>query len=78
MANQPDTVVVDRYIENKVHKKLKKHQRLKGKVEKMWEVKAAVTPVVIRGLGAVASKPEERLQQIPGTTYTYTYTHTYI
>jgi len=38
------------------------------KVEKMWELKAAVVPVVIGALGAMTPKLGEWLQQVPGTT----------
>ena len=43
----------DRNIKRKKHEKLQKYQGLKEEVEKMWELKAAVVPVVIRALGAV-------------------------
>ena len=34
-------------IKKKEHKKLQKYQGLKEEVEKMWDVKASVVPVVI-------------------------------
>jgi len=72
MANQPDIVVVnklqkkavvidiaipiDSNINKKENKKLEKYQGLKEEVEKMWELKAAVVPVVIIALKAVITK----------------------
>ena len=67
MANQPDTVVVDKHqrtavvvdvailrdgnIRKKEHEKLKKYEGLKAELEKMWSVKAAVVTRVIGALG---------------------------
>ena len=72
MANQPDTLVVDKHqrtavvvnvailtdsnIRKREHKKHEKCRRLKEELEKMWGVKAAVVPIVIRALGAVTPK----------------------
>ena len=41
---------------------------LKEEVERMWELKAAVIPVVLVALGTVFPKLGEWLQQIPATT----------
>ena len=46
----------------------KKYKGLKVKVEKMWEVKATVVPVVIGAPRPMAPKLEEGCQQVPGTT----------
>ena len=55
-------------IRKKEHEKLEKYQGLKEELEKMWSVKAAVVPIVIRALEAVTSTLDWWLQQIPGTT----------
>ncbi|XP_024121103.1 uncharacterized protein LOC112142083 [Oryzias melastigma] len=84
MENQPDIVVVDKEqrkavvvdvavpshgnIKKKEHEKLEKYQGLREELEKAWKVKVTVVPVVIGALGAVTSKLEEWLQQIPGKT----------
>ena len=67
MANQPDIVLIDKqqkkalvidlavpstsYMRKKEQEKLKRYQGLKEELEKMWGVKAAVVPVVIRHWG---------------------------
>ena len=58
----------DSNIKTKEHKRLQKYHGLKEEVEKMWELKAAVVPLVIRALGAVPPILGEWFQQIPGTT----------
>ncbi len=84
IANQPDTVVMDKqqktavvidvailsdsYIGKQEHEKIEKYQGLREELEEMWRVKSTVVPVVIRALGAVAPKLGEWLKQIPGTT----------
>ncbi|TWW57464.1 hypothetical protein D4764_07G0001830 [Takifugu flavidus] len=84
VANQPDIVVVDKHrktvvvidvaissdsnIRKKEHEKLEKYQELKEEIERMWGMKAAVVPVVIWTLAAVAPNLSRWLRQIPGTT----------
>ena len=53
----------DSYIK-KEHKKLKKYQGVKEQVEKMWELKTAVLPVLIE----VTPKLGQWLQQVSGNT----------
>ena len=83
-ANQPDIVMVDKHhrtavvvdvaipcegnIRKKEHKKLEKYQGLKEGLEKICGVKGAVVPIVIGALGAVTSKLDWRLHQIPRMT----------
>lgn len=55
-------------IKKKEHEKLEKYHGLKEEVEKMWNVKARVVPLVIGGLGAVTPRLGERFQQNPETT----------
>lgn len=52
---------MEQSLRKKGHMKLEKCQGLKEELEKMWEVKASVVPVVIRALVAV-------IPQIPGIT----------
>ncbi|KAF7642383.1 hypothetical protein LDENG_00258740, partial [Lucifuga dentata] len=68
LANQPDTVVVDKEqkravvtdvavpvdsnIRKKEHKKIEKYQGLKEELKQTWKVKSKVIPVVIGALGA--------------------------
>lgn len=48
-------------IRKKEHKKLKKYQGLKDRLEQMWKMKSKVIPVVIAALGTVTPKLEERV-----------------
>ena len=48
----------------KEYEKPEKHQEL----ERTWKVEVKVVPVVMAALAAGTPKPEERFQQIPGTT----------
>ena len=84
MANQLDIMVADKLqkkavvvdvaissdsnIKKKEHEKFEEYQGLKEEVEKMWELKATVIPMVIGALKAVNPNLVEWFQQIPGTT----------
>ena len=69
LANKPDIVVIDKAqktasiidiavpndsnIASKEKEKVEKYQPLREEIERCWNVKATVTPIVIGGLGAV-------------------------
>ena len=55
-------------IRQREHEKLEQCRGLKEELEKLWSVKVAVVPIVIRALGAVTPKLDGLLQQMPGTT----------
>ena len=45
---------------------LSKNQDLKLELQKMWNVKAKVVPVVIGALGATSTEIEKHMKNIPG------------
>ena len=82
-ARRPDIVVVDkvkreatiidvavpsdRNIQDKETEKITKYQDLKLEIQKLWNVKAKVVPVVIGALGSTTAHLEQHLENIPGT-----------
>ena len=80
--NKPDTVIIDKVkktaiiidvavprdenIKDKEQEKIDKYQPLKEELEKLWEVKTKVLPVVVGSLGAVTKKLHSWLSEIPG------------
>ena len=81
-ARRPDIIVVDKQektakiidvaipldknIRGKESEKIQKYQDLKLELQKLWNVKAEVIPVVIGALGAVSTSLEGHLQRTPG------------
>ena len=81
-ARRPDLVIVDKTaneaiivdvavpndtnIQGKETEKIEKYQDLRLEIQRMWDVKAKVVPVVIGALGAVTNNLEAYLEQIPG------------
>ena len=81
-ARRPDIVIVDkekktgliidiavpedRNICQKEREKIEKYQDLRIEIQKLWNIKAKVVPVVIGALGAHTGKLNDYLAQIPG------------
>ena len=81
-ARRPDLVIVDKtakqalivdvavpndtHINEKEREKIEKYQDLRLEIQRMWDVKAKVVPVVVGALGAVTNNLESYLGQIPG------------
>ncbi|KAJ8029456.1 hypothetical protein HOLleu_28849 [Holothuria leucospilota] len=81
-ARRPDIIVVDKQektakiidvaipldknIRGKEAEKTQKYQDLKLEIQKLWDVKAEVIPIVIGALGAVSTSLEGHLQRAPG------------
>ena len=81
-ARRPDLIVVDKQektakiidvavpldknVRAKEEEKVQKYQDLKLEIQRLWNVKAEVIPVVIGALGAVSTNLENHLQRIPG------------
>ncbi|KAJ8033778.1 Retinol dehydrogenase 8 [Holothuria leucospilota] len=81
-ARRPDIIVVDKQektakiidvaipldknIRGKEAEKTQKYQDLKLEIQKLWDVKAKVIPIVIGALGAVSTSLERHLQRAPG------------
>ena len=79
-ARRPDVVVIDKAnnhcqiidfavpydsrVEQKELEKKEKYQDLARKLKKIWNMKAAVTPVVIGALGAIPKKLKKGLQDL--------------
>lgn len=57
----------DENIKEKELEKIDKYQPLRIELERLWNVKISVIPVVVGALGAIASNLEDWLGQIPGT-----------
>ena len=80
--NRPDIILIDHQektgfiidiavprdenIKDKEMEKIDKYQPLKIELERLWEVRITVIPVVVRALGAMPDTPTSRLAQIPG------------
>ena len=63
-----DTAVPrDENIRDKELEKIDKYQPLKIELERLWDVKIRVIPVVVGALGAMADRLPSWLAQIPGT-----------
>lgn len=56
----------DTNIKSKELEKITKYQDLRLEVQRMWNVKAQVVPVVIGALGATSPEIEKHLKNIPG------------
>ena len=81
-AHRPDLVVTDKQtkegliidvaIPNDTHtvekerEKIEKYQDLRLEIQRMWNIKARVVPIVIGALGATSNNLEKHLQEIPG------------
>ena len=79
-ARRPDLVVVDKKersckiidfavpgdsrIEEKEKDKIEKYQDLGRKLQKIWNVKVKITPLVVGTLGAIPKQFSNRLKQI--------------
>ena len=59
-------IPLDKNIRGKESEKIQKYQDLKLELQKLWNVKAEVIPVVIGALGAVSTSLEGHLQRTPG------------
>ena len=57
----------DENIRDKELEKIDKYQPLKIKLERLWDVKIRVIPIVVGALGAIADRLPSWLAQIPGT-----------
>ncbi|KAJ8040969.1 hypothetical protein HOLleu_15434 [Holothuria leucospilota] len=81
-ARRPDLVIIDKgnkiativdvavpsdtNIERKEREKIEKYQDLRLEVQRMWDVKAKVVPVVVGALGATTQNLDKHLEEIPG------------
>ena len=79
-ARRPDLVVVDKKersckiidfavpgdsrIEEKEKDKIEKYQELGRELQKIWNVKMKIIPVVVGSLGAISKQFDNRLKQI--------------
>ena len=54
----------DQNITAKEQEKITKYQDLRIKVEKQWDVKAVVVPIVVSALGTVSKELEKHLKRI--------------
>ena len=54
----------DSRIENKQVEKISKYQDLRIEVERLWEKKATVVPVVVGALGAIPKDLEKHLRTL--------------
>ena len=59
-------VPLDKNVRDKEGEKVEKYQDLKLEIQRLWNVKAEVIPVVVGALGAVSTKLDHHLQRIPG------------
>ena len=57
----------DRNIKEKEREKIEKYQDLRIEVQRLWNTKTEVVPVVIGALGAYTPKLKRYLEKIPGT-----------
>ena len=80
LANKPDIVVIDKAqktasiidiavpndsnIASKEKEKVEKYQPLREEIERCWNVKATVTPIVIGALGAVTPAHQRWLSEV--------------
>jgi len=81
-ARRPELVVIDKQtkegliidvaIPNDTHtveterEKIEQYQDLRLEIQRMWNIKARVVPIVIGALGATSNNLEKHLQEIPG------------
>ena len=73
-GQRPDLVVVDKRersckiidfrIEKKEKDKIEKYQNLERELQKVWNVKVKIMPLVVGSLGAIANVFDNRLKQI--------------
>ena len=67
------TVPSDRNVSLKEYEKVSKYEDLEIELQKMWNLKTTVIPVVIGALGMIRekSKSEDHIKQIPGNRCLY-------
>jgi hypothetical protein len=81
LAIQPDIIVVDKEekratiidiavpndynIASKEKEKVEKYQPLREEIERCWQVRATVVPVVVGALGAITPAHQMWLSQLP-------------
>jgi hypothetical protein len=87
LANQPDIIVVDKEenqatiidiavpndynISSKERDKVEKYQPLREEIEKCWQVRTTVVPVVVGALGAITPTFQMWLSQLPSNQDSY-------
>ena len=61
------TVPSDRNLSLKVYEKISKYKNLEIEMQRMWNLKAIVIPVVVGALGMIQNKTEDHIKRIPGS-----------
>ena len=60
------TVPSDRNLSLKEYEKVSKYKDLEIEIQKMWNLKVTIVPVVIGALGMIQKKTEGHIKRIPG------------
>ena len=60
------TVPSDRNLSLEEYEKMSKYKELEIEIQKMWNLKAIVIPVVVGALGMIKRKTEDHIKRIPG------------
>ena len=61
-----EAVPKDTHIADKEREKIEKYQHLRLEIQRMWNIKASVVPVVVGALGATSNNLEKHIEEISG------------